>query len=124
MTPGIGVDLVQLARMRDAIDLGGEAFVDKTFTEGEQELSRRKPDPVAWLAMAFAAKEAVLKAFAIRWEDRMSPMDIAVFEGANDEPRVLLTGRFAEVARERGVREVRLSLSFDGDYAIAVAALD
>ncbi len=81
------------------------------------------PDRVAYLAMIFAAKEAIFKTFGIGWETGVQFKEIEVRDGEHGEPIPVLTGRFAELASERDVSRVLLSLSYDGDYAVAVATL-
>ena len=71
----------------------------------------------------FAAKEAIFKTFGIGWETGVQFSEIEVRDGDFGEPIPVLSGRFAEMAAERGVSRVLLSVSFDGDYAVAVATL-
>jgi holo-[acyl-carrier protein] synthase len=73
--------------------------------------------------MSFAAKEAIFKTFGIGWHSGVQMTEIEVQEGKYGEPIPILKGRFAELAAERGVSRVLVSLSYDGDYAVAVAAL-
>jgi len=120
---GLGVDIIAISRMRDVLETGGKVFMDKVFTSWEQERAETHPDRVAFLAMTFAAKEAIFKTFAIGWETGVQFKEIEVREGEHGEPVSVLTGRFAELASERDVSRVLLSLSYDGDYAVAVAAL-
>jgi holo-[acyl-carrier protein] synthase len=123
LTTGIGVDLITFSRMRDVLETGGKLFMDKVFTPWEQERAETQPDRVAYLAMTFAAKEAIFKTFGIGWETGVQFREIEIREGEHGEPIPVLTGRFAELASERGASRLLLSLSFDGDYAVAVAAL-
>jgi len=123
MTIGVGVDIITLGRMKDVLETGGKVFMDKVFTPWEQERAETHPDRVAYLAMTFAAKEAIFKTFAIGCETGVQFKEIEVRDGEHGEPIPVLTGRFAELASEREVARVHLSLSYDGDYAVAVAAL-
>jgi holo-[acyl-carrier protein] synthase len=123
LTLGLGVDIIALRRMRDVLETGGKVFIDKVFTPGEQERAETHPDRVTYLAMVFAAKEAIFKTFGIGWETGVQFKEIEVLDGEHGEPIPVLTGRFAELASERGASRVLLSLSFDGDYAVAVASL-
>ena len=123
MTIGVGVDIITLSRMKDVLETGGKVFMDKVFTPWEQERAATHPERVAYLAMTFAAKEAIFKTFGIGWETGVQFKEIEVRDGEHGEPIPILTGRFAELASERKVSHVLLSLSNDGDYAIAVAAL-
>lgn len=118
---GVGVDVVALSRMRDVLDTSGDAFCRRVFTPREREIAESRPDPVARLAMTFAAKEAVFKTLGIGWDSGVELAEVEVCEGAHGEPIVALAGRFAAVAAERGVSRILLSLSSDGDVAIAVA---
>ena len=123
MTIGLGVDIIAIGRMRDVLETGGRVFMDKVFTPWEQQRAEIHPDRVAYLAMTFAAKEAIFKTFGIGWETGVQFKEIEVRDGEHGEPIPVLTGRFAELASERNVSRVLLSLSYDGDYAVAVATL-
>ncbi len=123
MALGIGTDIIAISRMKDILDTSGPVFVDKAFTPYEQAQSSQHPDRAAYLAMTFAAKEAIFKTLGIGWESGVQLKEIEVRNGQWGEPIAVLTGRFLEVVRERGASTVLLSLSYDGDYAIAVAAL-
>ena len=123
MTLGVGVDIVCISTTRDVLEANDAALTRKVFTEWEQERSRNHPDRVAYLAMTFAAKEAIFKTFGIGWESGVQLNEIEVRDGEWGQPIPHLTGKFDEIARERGVSRVLLSLSYDGDYAIAMATL-
>ncbi len=118
---GVGVDVVSLGRMRDALATSGDAFVRRTFSAYERERASRHADPTAYLATRFAAKEAVFKTLGIGWDSGVELSQVEVRDGEHGEPTAALHGRFAEVAAERGVVRILLSLSSDGDIATAVA---
>src|SRR5512134_2611005 len=109
MATGLGIDIITLGRMKDVLETGGKVFMDKVFTPWEQERAERHPDRVAYLAMTFAAKEAIFKTFGIGWETGVQFKEIEVLEGEHGEPIPVLTGRFAELASERNVARVLLS---------------
>ncbi len=75
MIYGIGVDLVKISRIREALDRWGERFYDRVYTEAEQTLCLSRTHPLRFWAMRFAAKEAFSKAIGfgmrqgIRWRD-------------------------------------------------------
>ena len=117
----VGVDIITLRRMRDALETSGTTFLDKAFTPAEQARAATHPDRVACYAMTFAAKEAIFKTFGIGRE-RFELTDIEIGEGPNGDPVAVLLGRVAEIASQRGCR-VSVSLSCDGDHALAVALL-
>jgi len=120
---GIGVDIISIARVKNIIQNSGRAFLDEAFTDWEQERASTHPDPLAYFAITFAAKEAIFKCFGISWETGVKLTEIEVREGKFGEPKPTLSGVFAELARKRGVVEVLLSLSYDSEYAVGVAIL-
>ena len=123
MVSGIGVDIVTLKRVKDAVDTTGKVFLDKVFTPWEQQRAETHPNRMAYLAMTFAAKEAIFKTFGIGWETGVQFNEIEVRDGEHGEPLPSLTGRFAELAAERRVSRVLLSLSYDEEYAVGIATL-
>lgn len=120
---GIGVDIIKISRMAETLARSGEIFLNRVFTNAEQQMGRRHHDPAAYYAMTFAAKEAVIKLFGIGWDSEVDLRDIEVSRGRQGEPLVELSDSFALLASKRANAQVFLSLSYDGDTAIAVAAL-
>ena len=118
---GIGVDVVALDRMKDALDTSGEVFARKVFTPYERQQAEKQASPVTYLAMTFAAKEAIFKTLGIGWGSGVEFSQVEIRQGPHGEPYAVLRGRFAEVASERGVARVLLSLSSDDGVAVAVA---
>ena len=91
MIMGIGVDITEIDRMREAIDRRGQAFIDRVLTPGEQAYCLRRRDPVPCIALRFAAKEAVAKAFTLGL-GRMGLLNAEVFNQASGEPRLRFHG--------------------------------
>src|SRR6266478_9786780 len=114
---GIGVDLVNIPRMRDVIDRWRDRFLQRVFTEAEIAYCRARRDPVPHFAARFAAKEAGLKALGtglslgVRWRD------LEVHRERGQAPRLVLHGRARELGLARGGRHMLLALTHDGDYA-------
>ena len=79
--------------------------------------------PRGHYAKVFAGKEAVFKCFGISADDLGSWRDVEVVDSEERQPVVNLSGSLAAIASARGVSRVLLSLSYDTDYAIAVAAI-
>lgn len=120
---GIGVDLVQIPRMREVIARWQERFLERVFTDAEIAYCRGRRDPVPHFAARFAAKEAALKALGtglrmgVRWRE------LEVRRDRGQPPTLLLHGRCRELSRERGGERMLLTLTHDGDYALAQAML-
>ena len=115
----VGVDLIKISRVREAIRQDGEAYLEEIFTAFERELMQAHPDPIIYAATRFAAKEAVFKALGVTWEDLESFTLIEILPASYGGVYARLWGRFASVAGT-----VAVSLSWDTDYAIAMAQIE
>lgn len=110
-----GIDIVEIARIAQAIDARGPRFLRRIYTEKEIEYCRgRLPS----LAARFAAKEAVMKALG-RGNLGVSWQDIEVLPDEHGAPIVYLRGGAASKAAELGIRSFTISLSHSRDYAVA-----
>ena len=116
---GIGVDIVEIARMRDAL-ARRPRMKERLFSEEERAYCEGRNKPEIHYAMRFAAKEAVLKALGTGFSG-MRFRDVEVARDEKGKPVPRLSGRAAEVAEAAGVVEVHLSLSFTHDNAVASA---
>ncbi|MBN2209609.1 MAG: holo-ACP synthase [Candidatus Coatesbacteria bacterium] len=116
----IGVDIVQVSRVKEIAERRGERFLRRYFSKGEVYYSLNKCDPYPHLAVRFAAKEAAHKAFS---SAGMGSLPLSSFEIAVEPsgvPRLLITdGASSQLA----AGSVSVSLSHGGDYAVAVVAL-
>jgi holo-[acyl-carrier protein] synthase len=119
MTIGVGTDILSIQRIRDVLENDRESFVSKVFTLKEREQASENPDPVSYLATRFAGKEAVFKCFGIHGNIRLS--EIEILDGETGQPQVALSGALLDVAVEKGIRDVQISLSYENEYAIAFA---
>ena len=119
----LGVDIISITRIKNAIENSGKMFLDKVFTLWEQEHAESHPNPISYFAMTFAAKEAIFKCFGIGWETGVKLTEIEIREGEFGEPIPVLTGAFAKLVQERGVTKVLVSLSYETEYAVAIATL-
>lgn len=116
---GLGVDIVEIARMRDAL-ARRPRMKERLFSEEERAYCEGRNKPEIHYAMRFAAKEAVLKALGTGFSG-MRFRDVEVVRDEKGKPVPRLSGRAAEVAEAAGVVEVHLSLSFTHDNAVASA---
>ena len=117
---GVGVDLVEIARMEEAI-CRRPRLKRRLFTDAERAYCDGHAHPEVHYATRFAAKEAVLKALGTGFSEGIGWLDVEVRRTAKGRPYVVLTGRAREVARERGVREIPISLSYTHTDAVACA---
>jgi holo-[acyl-carrier protein] synthase len=121
---GIGVDLVENARIQHSLDRFGERFLHRVFTPGEIEYSQSMKYPARHLAARFAAKEAVSKAFGTGIGKAMGWKEIDVHRKASGEPFVVLEGGAKKLADERGIAAVWITLSHTEHHAMAMIVLE
>jgi holo-[acyl-carrier protein] synthase len=120
---GIGLDLVKIARVQALAERWQDRFLQRVYTEEERRISSGRPWPYATLAGRFAAKEAVLKALGTGWSAGVSWQDIQVLNDAGGKPVASVRGQTGVLAQQAGVTHIHVSLSHDGDYAIAEVIL-
>ena len=120
MLEGLGVDLIEVGRIRKACDRWGERFLRRVFTAGERAYCMRKAHPEQSLAARFAAKEAVLKAIGTGLSGGIRWTDVEVTNQPGGKPGVRLGER---ITRRIGERKVLLTISHTKEFAIAQAIL-
>ena len=120
---GIGVDLAQIRRLRRVVERWDDRFLRRVFTEDEIAYCRRRRDPIPHLAARFAAKEATLKALGTGLRMGIKWQELEVRRERGQAPVMVLSGRCRALAQAQGAGSVLLSLTHDGDYAMAQAML-
>jgi holo-[acyl-carrier protein] synthase len=115
---GIGLDAVEVDRFRRVLERT-PGVADRLFTDEERAYAARRRDPTERLAARFAAKEAVMKAMgvgigAFAWRD------VEVGRHESGEPELVLRGRAAQLADERGITGWQLSMTHTDRTASAV----
>ena len=121
---GIGVDLVECARIQHSLDRFGEKFLHRVFTEGEIEYSMSMKFPARHLAARFAGKEAVAKAFGTGIGKAMGWRNIDIRKKPSGEPFLVFSGPAQELAKQRGVTSALITLSHTDHHAMASVVLD
>ena len=117
---GIGIDLVEVQRVRSAVGRWGDRFLSRVFTSHEVEYCLNRGAPYEHLAARFAAKEAVFKAIGRGWGQGAVWTGVEIRSDGRSKPEVILRGAVRDLAAGR---EVMISLSHTSTYAIAVAAI-
>lgn len=112
----VGLDLVHVPQIADAIAAQGDRYLERIYTAEEL---RDCGGQAHRLAARFAAKEAVMKVLG-RGDEALPWTSISVSRDASGRPTLRLSGEAAELARIRGLDVFELSLSHDGDYSAAV----
>lgn len=120
---GIGVDLVKIERMRQVVERWQERFLQRVFTPGEIAYCQKRRDPIPHLAARFAAKEAALKALGTGLSMGIHWREMEVRRERGEAPRMILSGRCRAIGEAKRGRQVLLSITHDGDYAMAQVVL-
>ncbi len=121
MIIGIGVDIIEIERIRSSVEKFGDNFLNRIFTQVELDYSLPKKNKFLHLAARFAAKEAIVKALATCCEKGFNWKDIEITNNISGAPNVIFYGKFAEfIANDK---EVLISLSHTENYATAFAIL-
>lgn len=113
----VGIDLVDVTRVRDLLQKHGTRFEERTFTATEREYCRHCADPAMHYAARFAAKEAVAKALGTGFAEGVSWTEIEVRRAANGTPSIALEGGAAKKAKSLGIKRWLLSLTHTKDMA-------
>lgn len=117
---GIGTDVVDVDRFREVIGRTPN-LVTRVFTEAERAVAERRRDRAPTLAARFAAKEAAMKVLGVGLGE-VGWHDVEVVRHPSGRPELVVTGRAAVLASERGVAAWHVSLSHSRLVAQAVVA--
>ena len=112
----MGLDLVSVESVAEAIATHGERYLRRTYSEAELRDCAGEPER---LAARFAAKEATMKVLD-RGDESLPWTSIAVHRDATGRPSLVLSGAAAELAERRGLGAFELSLTHEAGYAAAV----
>src|SRR2546428_1181607 len=121
---GIGVDLVECARIQRSINRFGDRFLHRVFTDGEIEYSMSMKFPARHLAARFAGKEAVSKAFGTGIGKAMGWRNIDIRKKESGEPFLVFSGPAQELAAKRSVTSALITLSHTEHHAVACVVLE
>ncbi|HEY6953533.1 MAG TPA: holo-ACP synthase [Bacteroidota bacterium] len=121
MIQGIGVDVVDVHRMKTILSEQGGAFITRVFTQTETSYCQSKQNPEQHFAARFAAKEAVSKAMQTGWSGIFRWKDVEVVNEPSGAPKILL---YNDVARSLEKSAVHLSLSHTETTVVALAVIE
>ncbi|MDX1952267.1 MAG: holo-ACP synthase [Verrucomicrobiota bacterium] len=124
MIVGLGIDLVEVERIRKSIEKFPERFASRLLSADERAYCFSHKDPAIHMAARFAAKEAVSKAFGTGIGSELGWQDIEVAKELSGQPLIRLRGKAEKLAQQRLVRRIHLSLTHTSTHAAAVAVLE
>lgn len=120
---GLGTDLVDVERIRRVMERQGDRFLQRVFTQEEQDYCFGMKYPHKHFAARFAAKEATSKAFTTGIGADLGWKSVSIFKGKREEPLVRLDEKGEALLRRVGATQVWVSLSHTDTLAQAVAVL-
>ena len=118
--PGVGIDLVSVARVERMLERWGSKFLKRVFTDGEIAYCKRRARPALSLAARFAAKEAFYKAVSARSRGGIGHRSIEVVACVQGAPELCAHGPAKEAL---GTLNAALSISHDADLAVAIVVV-
>ncbi len=124
MILGIGIDIIEVARIASSFEKFGERFVNRILLPDEIAYCLSHKNPAPFLAARFAAKEAISKAFGTGFGAALGWQDLEIRRKKSGEPFVVLHGKGQELFAARGAKQLLVSLSHTQNYAAATAVLE
>ena len=124
MIYGIGTDICNLRRIESMKSL--DAFAKKILSKNEKKifLKQEETQKIKFLAMQFAAKEAIVKALGTGFTKPMMPNQISVLRNNEGKPTIEFDESIKSFINDLGIKSSQVSLSDDGGYAVAFVILE
>jgi holo-[acyl-carrier protein] synthase len=124
MVVGVGIDLIEVARIASVATRFGDRFLNRILRPAEIAYCQAFAHPAPHIAARFAAKEAISKAFGTGIGAALGWQDMEVRRHDSGQPYLMLHDGGARLLAERGGGTIHLSLSHTENYASAVAVWD
>ncbi|MFO1400545.1 MAG: holo-ACP synthase [Steroidobacteraceae bacterium] len=123
MIYGIGIDVLEARRMRATFERWGERIVERLLLPAERAQFGRTRRPERFLAMRFAAKEAVVKAMGTGFAHGMWIRDVGIVQDAWGKPELVWSARGERLRRKLGIGAGHVTLTDEAGLVVAVAVL-
>ena len=124
MIYGTGIDIVEISRFDRFLERQNQPLLLRLFTAGERDYCSGRKNSAQHYALRFAAKEAFLKALGTGLRGGLSWQDIEVVHDGNGRPELRFAGFAEKIVAGKGLARSFLSLSHDGNYAVASVILE
>ena len=121
---GIGTDIVELSRIGEIYERFGEHFARRILMDEEMELFRRSKNPVRFLAMRFAGKEATVKAMGTGFAHGVWLRDVGILNNDWGRPVIVWSERGSRVCARLGIGSGHVSLTDDAGLVMAFAVVE
>jgi holo-[acyl-carrier protein] synthase len=123
MIYGIGIDVLKAERVHRVLEKYGERFVEHLLMPEERVQLERTARPARFLAMHFAAKEAIVKAMGTGFAHGVWIRDVGMVQNEWGRPEVVYSARGAKVRDGLGIGEGHVTLTDEAGLVVAVAVL-
>ncbi|MGD0745451.1 MAG: holo-ACP synthase [Verrucomicrobiota bacterium] len=124
MILGVGIDIIEVARIASSYEKFGERFVNRILLPDEIAYCLSHKNPAPFLAARFAAKEAISKAFGTGVGASLGWQDMEIRRKPSGEPFVILHGKGRELFESRKAKRLLVSISHTANYAAVTAVLE
>ncbi len=124
MILGLGIDIIEVARIAASLEKFGERFGEKILLPAEKEYCLGHAHPAPFVAARFAAKEAISKAFGTGIGASLGWRDMEIAHKPTGEPFVILHGKGQELFAARQAKRLLVSISHTEHYAAVTAVLE
>ena len=121
---GIGVDVLEAARVKKVYDRFGDHFIERLLLPAERAQLAKTRRTERFLAMRFAAKEAIVKAMGTGFAHGMWIRDVGVVQNAWGRPEVVYSPRGEKMRRKLGIGGGHVTLTDEAGLIVAVAVLE
>ena len=124
MILGIGTDVIEVSRIRQAVEKYGERFMRRLFTPAEIEYCTSRKNAALHYAGRFAAKEAAFKAMQRGWGGEISWKDVEITNLPSGAPQITFSGKALDVVTEKKMTRAFVSISHVEEIATAIVILE
>ena len=121
MIVGLGTDIVEISRIGQMIERHGDTFLNRVFTENENEYCGSKKNKEQHYAGRWAAKEAVMKTLGTGFIKGIGWKEIEVINLKSGKPTIVISGGVESHAGEMGIKEILITISHSREFATATA---
>jgi holo-[acyl-carrier protein] synthase len=124
MILGVGIDIIEVARIAASLEKFGHRFGERILLPAESEYCLSHNSPAPFVAARFAAKEAISKAFGTGIGAQLGWQDMEIAHRQSGEPYVIMHGKGKKLFDSRNAKSILVSISHTKDYAAVVAVLE
>ncbi len=121
MVLGLGIDIIEIERIKYSVDKFKDHFLNKIYTQSELEYCLSKKNKYQHLAARFTAKEAVFKALSTGIQSKIGWKDIEIINEHHGQPVVYLKGKIEKLIPSD--QTITISISHSRDFAACIAIL-